>query len=293
MQVVYGKMRDTTGEITIRTAGQGDRLAICSLLQQAWHSAGGARWDQLNALETSCAALLACRGPQVVGLCLFDLRAPPVARLSAVAVADREEVSDVWQELWLNAEQYLRNRTMQFAYYVGEAPWLLEALAAQRFSQVNTLITYEKIQDEPLINGQSKARLRPLRPGDLATVAEIDAASFPLLWRYPAAMLEASLSPRARLVIAELDRRLVGYQLSTQEGNEGQIIRLAVLPEFRRQAVGSQLLADSLAAFRRSQVRRIVLNTQNDNLPAHKLYAKFGFQPTGEELPVLHKELTG
>ncbi|MDI7277166.1 MAG: hypothetical protein QME94_14415, partial [Anaerolineae bacterium] len=97
-------MHETTQELTIRAASRSDRLAICALLQQAWHSGGTARWDQLDSLEAGCGAVLVNRGPQTVGFCLFDLRTAPVARLSATAVADREQVSDVWRELWPASE---------------------------------------------------------------------------------------------------------------------------------------------------------------------------------------------
>ena len=139
--------------------------------------------------------------------------------------------------------------------------------------------------------GHPTVRLRPVREADLPAIEQIDAASFPLLWRYPRPMLEAAMQPNARFVVAELDRQLVGYQLSTQEGSEGQIIRLAVAPSHRRQGIGARLLADTLMTFRRGRVRRLALNTQSDNLPAQKLYQRFGFRPTGEEMPVLQKPL--
>lgn len=287
-------MRETTVELTIRPAGRGDQLAICTLLQQAWHSAGGARWDQLDALGAGCAALLARRGSQTVACCLFDLRTAPAASLSAVAVADREQAETVWQALWPAAERYLASHAVQSVRYVGEAPWLLQILGSHGFQQVTTLLSYERIQDRsPHLTGPAQVHVRPVRPADLDAMAEIDAASFPTLWRYPRAMLEASLQQAAHLTAAELDRRLVGYQLSTQEGTEGQIVRLAVAPEHRRRGVATRLLADILATFRRGRVRRLSLNTQSDNLAAQALYERFGFQRTGEELPVLAKGLAG
>ncbi len=282
-------MRDTTAELTIRAASRSDRLSICTLLQQAWHSAGGARWDQLDALGAGCAALLAQRGPQAAAFCLFDLRAAPVASLSAVAVADREQVHDAWRELWPAAEQYLAGRGVDSVHYVGEAPWLLEILARNGFARVSTVVSYERLQDGPTVGGPASVHVRPMRPDDLDVVVAVDAASFPPLWRYPRPMLEAALKPNTRLTAAERDRRIVGYQLSAQEGTEGQVIRLAVLPEYRRQGVASRLLADALATFRRGSVRRVSLNTQDDNIPAQRLYERFGFQRTGEERPVLEK----
>jgi ribosomal-protein-alanine N-acetyltransferase len=285
-------MRDTTAELTIRAAGPEDRLAVCTLLQQAWHSAGGARWDQLDALGESCAALLARRGSQTVGFGLFDLRTAPAVSLSAVAIADREPVDAAWQALWPAAEQYLAGRGARSVHYVGEAPWLLEILGQAGFQRVGVLVNYEKIQiDSELPAGHSGVRLLPVRPADLDLLAEIDRACFDPLWHYPRPMLEAAMQQAARLTAAELDRRLVGYQLSAQEGREGQVVRLAVLPEYRRRGIASRLLADALASFRRGRVRRLSLTTQGDNLPAQRLYERFGFQRTGEELSVLHKDI--
>jgi len=135
---------------------------------------------------------------------------------------------------------------------------------------------------------------RPVGYGDdlhSASVVTECFVGFPLLRRYPKRLLEAAMQPTARFTLAELDRRPVGYQLSTQEGTDGQVIRLAVLPDQRRQGIGSRLLADTLAAFWRGGARRISLNTQNDNLPAQRLYERFGFQRTGEDLPVLAKAI--
>lgn len=285
-------MHVTTVEVTIRRAEHGDRLAICSLLQQAWHSAGTARWDQLDALERGCEALLACRDAQTAGFALFDLRTLPVARLSAVAISDREQVEDVWRDLWPSAEQYLAERGIESVYYVGEAPWLLGVLEEHGFKRVSTVVSYEKVQDAPGPAGHAGVRLRPVRERDLEMVASIDEASFPPLWRYPRPMLEAALQSSTRFTVAELDHQPVGYEVSTQEGSEGQIIRLAVLPEYRRQGVASRLASEALAAFRRRRVRRLALNTQSDNLAARQLYERFGFRFTGEELPVLEKTLS-
>ena len=172
-----GRMHETTTEVTIRPAALSDRLAICNLLQQAWHSAGGCRWDQLDAIESGCTALLTCRGSQIAGLGLFDLRAAPVARLSAVAFADREEVGPAWADLWHAAETDLVRRGMQTVYYVGDSPWLLDVLMASGFRQTNTLVSYERSQDGPTAAGHAGVRLRSGRPGDLDAIAEIDRAS--------------------------------------------------------------------------------------------------------------------
>ncbi len=284
-------MHQTTGELTIRAANRTDRLAICTLLQQAWHSAGGVRWEQIDAIELGCGALLTCRDGRAIGFVLLDLRALPVARLSAVAIADGEQVEGVWGELWPAAEGYLHERGAEIAYYVGEAPWLLDLLQQQGFAQVNTLVTYEKTPGGSMLAGNHSVRIRPARLEDVSQVEAIDAVSFPVVWRYTRPMIENTLKSGARLVVAELDRRPVGYELSTLDGNSAQIVRLAVLPEYRQQAIGSRLMAEALSAIARCRIRRVSLSTQSDNLPAQKLYNKFGFRHTGDELPVLEKRL--
>ena len=50
--------------------------------------------------------------------------------------------------------------------------------------------------------------------------------------------------------------------------------------------MGAALLARTLEGDGRRKLRHVTLNTQADNLTSQRLYARFGFAPTGQKYPV-------
>ncbi|HYX48901.1 MAG TPA: GNAT family N-acetyltransferase, partial [Ktedonobacteraceae bacterium] len=52
---------------------------------------------------------------------------------------------------------------------------------------------------------------------------------------------------------------------------------IAVHPSASGQGIGVRLMSEAIAFFQQAHVQRIMLNTQDDNVRAHKLYEWFGF----------------
>nr|MBA2679678.1 GNAT family N-acetyltransferase [Ktedonobacteraceae bacterium] len=76
----------------------------------------------------------------------------------------------------------------------------------------------------------------------------------------------------------------VGYQFNALEDTSGYLVRIAVHPAVNSQGIGARLMAESVRFFEGMRVTRIMLNTQDDNTHAHRLYEWFGFiriQQTG------------
>lgn len=71
--------------------------------------------------------------------------------------------------------------------------------------------------------------------------------------------------------------RLIGYAVGTVSFDEGELYRLAVLPEFRRQGYGEALLRDFLGECARRGAKRVFLEVRAKNTPALSLYRKAGF----------------
>lgn len=61
---------------------------------------------------------------------------------------------------------------------------------------------------------------------------------------------------------------------------DGHIGRVAVLSDWRGQGVGAALLAHLIAFAQERGDARVLLNAQTQAMP---FYARFGFEPTGEE----------
>ena len=99
-----------------------------------------------------------------------------------------------------------------------------------------------------------------------------------------ATWLERNLnSTRFRAFVAEDKGQFVGFATtmevpaSLRLGHFWQIRDLFVLPDQRRLGVGRALLDSIRAAAIAAGVLRLVLQTEDDNEPAHRLYAESGY----------------
>ncbi|SDN22884.1 ribosomal-protein-alanine N-acetyltransferase [Desulfonauticus submarinus] len=78
-----------------------------------------------------------------------------------------------------------------------------------------------------------------------------------------------------------VQEKIIAYTSLVCLGWEGEIWNLAVLPNWRRQGVGSYLLSKSLDFFNDKDVKEVFLEVRESNIPALQLYLKFGFKKIG------------
>ena len=127
-----------------------------------------------------------------------------------------------------------------------------------------------------------RVRIEPMRLDDLAAVHAIERASFTAPW--PA----ERLPQRARDEPAgALPRRpgrtttIVGYGGMWLMVDEAHITTFAVHPAWRRQRIGERLLLAFLDLAIDRGAREATLEVRLSNLPARRLYEKYGFRPVG------------
>ncbi|WP_434985434.1 GNAT family N-acetyltransferase [Vreelandella zhaodongensis] len=78
-------------------------------------------------------------------------------------------------------------------------------------------------------------------------------------------------------------KRIVGF--CTGDITTGEVLVLAVLPDFEGQGVGKQLLGNVVGKLRRSGVNPVWLAAdRNSAVRAHGFYRRLGWVPTGEVL---------
>ena len=193
----------------------------------------------------------------------------------------------------------LHTRGARFLYYSGNdmtQDWLHDILLARAFEQYRSLFSYDKFDYGVPSQGNPSVRLRPvdfLRAdgGDMAALLAIEAACFEELWCYDEAAFTMIAATHPYFVVAELDGRIVGYQFNALDGDAGYFIRIAVHPSAGGHGVGTRLLAEAMRFFARAHVTRIMLNTQDDNARAHRLYEQFGFIRLSQRGFVLRRKL--
>ena len=133
------------------------------------------------------------------------------------------------------------------------------------------------------------------RRSDRPAVLAVDHASFPPFWQLDAGGLVDALAatPAARLRVArhEGDSTTVGYAIVGRAAGRGYLQRLAVLPTHQHQGIGTALVVDGLRWLRRWGAREVLVNTQEGNEAAVRLYERLGFRLQPEGLAVLHRAL--
>jgi ribosomal-protein-alanine N-acetyltransferase len=83
-------------------------------------------------------------------------------------------------------------------------------------------------------------------------------------------------------LVAETSRGLAGYLIGRETAGSGEVLNLAVAPEFRQRGIGGALLDGGLAAFRRRGATEVFLEVRESNHSAQSLYLARGFRPVGQ-----------
>lgn len=138
--------------------------------------------------------------------------------------------------------------------------------------------------------------LRRARGTDRPQVLLVDHAAFNPFWRLDDASLDDALAatPARRFRVAvwprsplPRGRAVAGYAVTGLALDQGYIQRLAVHPDLQSKGAGGALLADGLRWLERRAAARVLVNTQETNERALRLYRSFGFQLSAERLSVL------
>jgi len=124
-------------------------------------------------------------------------------------------------------------------------------------------------------------RIRSAVSADAESLVGIERRSFSDPWS-EASFREALTSPWTFRLIADTGRGVAGYLIGREVAATGEVLNLAVAPEFRRRGIGGALLGAGLTAFRRRRVDEVFLEVRESNLSAQALYLGHGFRPVGQ-----------
>lgn len=127
----------------------------------------------------------------------------------------------------------------------------------------------------------ARFRIRSAALADAAALVAIERRSFSDPWSEPS-FREALGSEWTFGLVAEAARGLAGYMIGREAAGSGEVLNLAVAPEFRRRGIGGALLEAGLAAFWRRRATEVFLEVRESNRSAQALYLARGFQPVGQ-----------
>lgn len=120
-----------------------------------------------------------------------------------------------------------------------------------------------------------------MRRADLQEVLDLEEECFPHPWTR--GMLEEELRrANGAFLVAHFCRVLAGYAGVIYIMEEGHITNLAVRGAERRKGVAARLLLRLIEESAGRGIRFLTLEVRRSNLPAIRLYEKFGFTAIGE-----------
>ena len=123
--------------------------------------------------------------------------------------------------------------------------------------------------------------IEPMLLGDLPEVQAIESASFTSPWPPHAYRSELEGNRMAHYLVARIDEEVAGYGGMWLMVDEAHITTFAVHPAWRRQRIGERLLLAFLDLAVDRGAREATLEVRLSNLPARRLYEKYGFRPVG------------
>ncbi|HZU69436.1 MAG TPA: GNAT family N-acetyltransferase [Ktedonobacteraceae bacterium] len=252
--------------------------------------------DELPGLLKHYPAVGVFNGTSLSSFILSQTVNPPSAWLAGFGVSWTESRSYM-KHLDILIDHLARplvNRGVRYLHYSGndlQNDWLRDVLLPRGFRPYRLLYAYDKFDFSIPTPGNQLVRLRPVEIEDIPALMAIEDACFEDFWRYDAISFTDIIATHPYFVVAELDGKIIGYQFNALDGDFGYLVRIAVHPSLNGQGIGARLMAEAIRFFKQAKVTRIMLNTQDDNTHAHRLYEWFGFVRISQVGFVLRKNL--
>jgi [ribosomal protein S18]-alanine N-acetyltransferase len=123
-------------------------------------------------------------------------------------------------------------------------------------------------------------RIRHFQPEDLRQLREIDQICFPAHISFSRAELLFYINHSKSITrVAEAAGRILGFILALVESSRrAHVVTLDVVPEVRRQKIGTMLMDEIHRELEKIGIASIVLEVEIGNLPAQNLYERLEYQ---------------
>jgi ribosomal protein S18 acetylase RimI-like enzyme len=214
---------------------------------------------------------------------------PDVAWIRLFVAAAGVDPYQAWQMMFPQGLAYYQSAPEATIAGLGLSSWFINVLERSGFRIHQHIVSLVRDLQKALPEEHTSfdVFVRQMEEDDIPTVAGIDAAAFEPIWQNSADQIRLSYLQSIYATVAEVDGRVVGFQISTSNLFSAHLARLAVSPELQHRRIGMTLIIDAMHKFRQDRLWQLSVNTQDDNHKSLALYRKAGFEPTGEEYPVL------
>lgn len=121
----------------------------------------------------------------------------------------------------------------------------------------------------------------PTTEEHLDKIAEIEALCFSTPWSRKSFADSMMNDKVTTLFTATVSNETVGYICLFHLFEEGELLNIAVSPDYRKQGIAQQLINKMFELFKQKDITRITLEVRESNNNAKNLYIKNGFKAIG------------
>ncbi len=281
----------------VRSLNKDDAYAIERLLRTSEYIYQRFTLTELPLLLKRYPAVGAIHDTSLYGFLLSQIINTPFAWISGFGVSwtESKNYASILSLLLDHLYANLLAHGVRHLHYSGnntDNDWLRSILLTRGFSPYRRLYAYDKFDYAIPTQGNQQVIIRPVKIAhDMAMLLKIEEACFEDLWRYDSNAFMDIAQTHPYFVVAELDNKVIGYQFNALDDEFGYLVRIAVHPSVGGQGIGARLMAEAIHFFQQTHATRIMLNTQEDNYHAHRLYEWFGFIRLQQKGFVLRKSL--
>lgn len=122
--------------------------------------------------------------------------------------------------------------------------------------------------------------IRNMKESDVKEIARLERESFTDAWSEKS-IYDTFCQTQAFVVVAEEDEDIAGYCIVYFVMDEGEIARIAVEQNFRRQGVGRKLLDQVEMLCKEKGIAKLLLDVRQSNAAARSFYENYGFDEDG------------
>jgi len=176
-------------------------------------------------------------------------------------------------------------------FALGLQDWFINVLGQNQFLEFQKVIVLMHERKTNPSPPPVTALVRPMEMRDVEEVALVDKEAFESMWVISPQALKLAYLQSAHASVAELDGKLIGYELSTASGSSAHLARVAVHPDHQNESIASNLVYNMINYFHHHNIFSITVNTQQENHSSQALYRKMGFHLTGERYPIYRLSL--
>jgi len=122
---------------------------------------------------------------------------------------------------------------------------------------------------------------RVMTVSDLDLIKDILLTDFDDFWNYNTFKNEL-LNPNSKYIVAKTNDKIVGFAGLWKSVDDVHITNIVTAKKYRNKNIGSLMLSNLIQMAKSEKgITSITLEVNSNNIPAQKLYEKFGFNVVG------------